>query len=98
MAIPVVKETYHTQCEVSLLYVFGITTCWTRTQHIVYDRFLLLLVLSCRLSPLCIWYHHLLDTNTTHCLLYLKGREDMTIPVERETYHKQCVMVVCNRW
>jgi hypothetical protein len=73
MTIPIVKETYHTQCVVfvcvvSLLYVFGITICCTRTLHIVYDRFLLLLVLSCRLSPLGIWYHHLLHTNTTHCV------------------------------
>jgi hypothetical protein len=55
----------------SLLYVFGITICCTRTWHIVYDRFLLLLVLSCRLSPLGIWYHHMLHTNMTHCVWYV---------------------------
>jgi hypothetical protein len=59
---------YYWYCHVvSLLLVFGITICFTRTWHIVYDRFLLLLVLSCRLHPLGIWYHHLLHTNTTHC-------------------------------
>jgi hypothetical protein len=52
----------------SLSLVFGITICCTRTRHIAYGRFPLLLVLSCLLSPLGIWYHHLLHTNTTHCV------------------------------
>jgi hypothetical protein len=63
---------YYWYCHVvSLLYVFGITICCTRTWNIVYDRFLLLLVLSCRLPPLGIWYHHLLHTNMTHCVWYI---------------------------
>jgi hypothetical protein len=60
---------YYWYCHVvSLLEVFGITICCTRTWHIVYNRFPLLLVLSCRLSPLGSWYHHLLHTNTAHCV------------------------------
>ena len=63
---------YYWYCHVvSLRYVCGITICCTRTWHIVYDKFLWLLVLSCRLSPLGIWYHHLLHTNTTHCVWYV---------------------------
>ena len=63
---------YHWYCHVvSLLYVFGITICCTRTWHIVYDMFLLLLVLSCRLSPLGVWCHHMLHTNMTHCVWYV---------------------------
>ena len=54
-----------------LLYVIGIIICCTRPRHIVYDRFLVLLVLWCRLSPLGIWYHHLLHTNMTHCVWYV---------------------------
>jgi hypothetical protein len=27
-----------------------------------------------------------------------KRRDDMTIPVVKETYHTQCVMFVCNIW
>jgi hypothetical protein len=60
---------YNWYCPVvSLRLVFGITICCTRTWHIVYDRFRLLLVLFCLLTPLCIWYHHLLHTNMTHCV------------------------------
>jgi hypothetical protein len=82
------------------------------------DMFLFLLVCSCRLTPLGIWYHHMLHTNTTHCVWYVKPiihnvscswatdgdtkylaeRDDMTIPVVKETYHTQCVVFVCNIW
>jgi hypothetical protein len=63
---------YHWYCHVvSLLLVFGITICCTRTWHSVYDRFFFLLVLSCRLSSLGSWYHHLLHTNMTHCVWYV---------------------------
>jgi hypothetical protein len=55
----------------SLLYVFGITIYCTRTLHIMYDRFRLQLVLSCRVSPISIWYHHILHTNTTHYVWYV---------------------------
>jgi hypothetical protein len=80
MTITVVRETCHTQCVVfvcnnywychvvSLRLVFGVTMCCTRTLHSVYDMLPLLLVLSCRLSPLGIWYHHQLHTNMTHCV------------------------------
>jgi hypothetical protein len=64
MIIPVVKETFHTRYVVFVCNnVFGITICCTRTWHIVYDRFLLLLLLSCRLTPLDIWY-----IPNTYCL------------------------------
>jgi hypothetical protein len=56
---------------VSLLKVFGITICCTGTLHIVYDRFPLLLVLSCLLSSLGIWHHHLLHMNMPHCVCYV---------------------------
>jgi hypothetical protein len=130
--------------------VFGITICCTWALHIVYDRFPLLLLLIWLLSPLGIWYHHLLDTNTAHCLWYvslstgivmsslpfrylvspfvahehyalcmigflyywywycscatdgdtkyLKERDDISIPVVKETYHTQCVVFMCNKW
>ena len=29
---------------------------------------------------------------------YLTERDDMKIPVVKETYHTQCVVFMCNRW
>jgi hypothetical protein len=80
MTIPVVSETYHTQC-----VMFVCNRWWyqihkgvrrhnnllhlNNTHYVWYVC--LLLVLSCRLSPLGIWYHHLLHTNMTHCVWYV---------------------------
>jgi hypothetical protein len=64
MTIPVVKKHI-----IHNVYCSSATAiCCTRTWHIVYDRFRLLLVLLCLLTPLCIWYPHLLHTNMTHCV------------------------------
>jgi hypothetical protein len=109
MTIPVVKETYHTQCVVFVCNIWWYqipkgerrhdnTSSKRNLSYTMYDRFPLLLVLLCRLTPLGIWYHHLLHMNATHCVWYVSFTTGIVISSLSFFYHTQCVVFVCNRW
>jgi uncharacterized membrane protein len=86
---------YYWYCHfVSLLYVFGITIYCTRSLHIVYDRFYLLLVLSCRLSPIGIWYHYMLHTNMAHCVWYVSFTTGIAMSFLRLVFG----ITICYTW